>query len=163
MLKRKLKGDKKKNQISKEKKQLDLDLPSSKIEFFFKLKRKFKRVEENFTAIPFWRNGLIWATITTVISVSIITTILIGKYYDKLPPDVPIIYDTYNERWDSYPKIFIFSIPVLLIVLGFLNVRLLQRVYFMNKKLTLMICIIMTGLYIFELIAVNEILLICIS
>lgn len=163
--------NKDKNKISKDsgkgirnvKKQLDLDLPSSRIEILYKFKRVFRQIEKNFTAVPFWRNGLIWSAITTIIGVTIIITVLIGKFYSNLPPEVPLVYNTLEEKWENYPKIFLFAVPIMLILLGILNIRLLQKVYYMNKKLTLMICLLITITYILELIAVNEILVISTS
>ena len=143
--------------------QLDLKLGYSKAEILYKLKRLASNVEKNFTALPFWRNGLIWAKIISVFSVSVISLLLIGKSYSKLPPQIPLVYNTQEEEWKLIPKIFVFTVPFGFLMLGVANIQLLRRVYYMNKKLTLMICFTITITYLLGLLAVNEILLISTS
>lgn len=139
--------------------QLDMDLKSSRFELYYKLKRMVSRIEKNYTLLPFWRNALIWAAIMSVISVSIISTVMIFKSYSGLPTRVPLIYNAVDEGWESYPKIYLYVIPLLLFAVGIVNIRILQKVYYMNKKLTLMICMLITVLYLIELVALNHILL----
>ena len=146
-----------------EKRQLGFELKPSRFELFYKFKRLTTQVEKSFTVLPFWRNGLIWMAISTIIGITIITTLIIGKSYLKLPEQVPLIYDTLEEDWQSFPKIYFFGVPLILVLIGILNIQLLQKVYYMNKKLTLMICILITLTYFLGLAAVNEILIICTS
>lgn len=148
-----------KKDSTKEKPQLGLNLRFSRLEFLFKVKRMNRRIEKNFTVLPFWRNGLIWTAIASIIGITTIITLTIAKKYGDLPPEVPLIYDTVLEKWQSYPKMFFFSIPIILIVIGIIIIQLLQRVYYMNKKLTIMICIIISVVYMLSLLAVNEIIL----
>lgn len=153
----------KKKKDKKEKRQLGLNLKFSRLELFYKLKRASTRIEKNFVALPFWRNGLIWSTITAIVGITIITTVLIGKNYLDLPQQVPLIYDLLESKWKSYPKIFFFFVPLMLISFGIINIQFLQKVYYMNKNLALMICLVLTISYFLGLIAVNEILIICTS
>lgn len=143
--------------------QLGLGLKFSQLELFYKFKRFAAQVEKNFTALPFWRNGIIWISIVTIIGVTIISTLLISKHYLDLPEDIPLIYDTLEAKWKSFPKFFFFSVPLILIIIGICNLQILTKVYYMNKRLTLMICLVLTASYFLVLIAVNEILIISTS
>jgi len=149
------KKSKKKN---KKEQQLDMELSHSKFELFYKLRRFAKNVEKQFTAIPIWRNALMWIAVSSTIGISIIVTLMVNRHYNDLPPDIPIIYDTFNERWISYSKVFLFAVPLSILVVGLLNIHILKKVYYMNKKLTLMICGLMTIAFIFEFIAINEVI-----
>ncbi len=153
-----IRKDKKKEDKTAKVKQLDMELSHSKIELFYKLKRIAKNVEKQFTAIPIWRNILMWIAVSSTIGISIIITLMVNKSYSKLPPEIPIIYDTFNERWNNYPRVFLFAVPLTLLIIGLLNIRMLQKVYYMNKKLTLMICALITISYIFEFLAISEVL-----
>jgi len=143
----------------KEKPQLGLNLKFSRLEFLYKLKRINRRIEKNFTVLPFWRNGMIWAAIAFIIGITTIITLTIARKYSALPPEVPLIYDTVSEKWQSFPKMFFFAVPIALIVIGIIIIQLLQKVYYMNKRLTLMICLIICMIYLLSLLAVNEIIL----
>jgi len=155
MLIRKSKSSEKQREKAR---QLDMELSHSRIEILYKLKRLATSVEKQFTAVPIWRNVLMWIAVSSTIGISIIITLLVNRHYNQLPPEVPILYDSYNESWDSYPRVFLFTVPLVLLVFGLLSIRMLQKVYYMNKKLTLMICALITISYIFEYIAVSEIL-----
>lgn len=152
-----------KNNKKDEKKQLDLELKFSRFEIFYRIRRFSRQIEKQFTALPFWRNGLIWLAIGSIVGVTIITTLIIGKHYLNLPQEVPIIYNTLEGNWKSYPKIFLFFVPLVFVLVGILNIQILQRAYYMNKKLTLMICFLISVTYFLGLIAVNEIIIICTS
>lgn len=155
-----IRKSKKKNKDNKKEKakQLDMKLSHSKIELFYKLKRIARDIEKQFTAIPIWRNILMWIAVSSTIGISIIITLMVNKSYNQLPPEIPIIYDSFNERWDNYPRVFLFAVPLTLLTIGLLNIRMLQKVYYMNKKLTQMMCILITISFIFEFIAISEIL-----
>ncbi len=144
-------------------KQIDFELPSSRKEVFYKLKRKISSVEKKFTAIPFWQNWVIWINIASVIGISLITFLLILRHFSDLTPKVPMIFDTYNEKYHIISKAYLFLIPVVLVIGGFINVKLLQRTYYMNKRLVLMMGIISTLAYVLSLIAVNQILILSLS
>lgn len=149
----------KKERIQKdEKKQYDLNLKFSRFEVFYALIRRAKSIEKRFTVLPFWRGGLIWTAIISIFAITFITIILVLNNYDNLPPNIPLIYDTIEERWESYPKLYILSIPSLLAVLGIINIKFLQKVYYMNKRLTLMVCLLLTIIYFLGLIGINEII-----
>jgi len=152
-----------KNDKQQENRQLGFKLKFSRLEVFYKFKRLASRIEKNFTVLPFWKSGLIWLAITSMIGITIITTLIIGKNYLRLPQSIPLLYSAIERDWRSVPKIFLFSIPLLSIILGIINIQLLQKVYYMNKRLTLTICVILTVTYFLEFLAVNEILIICTS
>lgn len=153
-----IRKNKKKRDRTEKVKQLDMKLSHSKIELFYKLKRIAKGVEKQFTAIPIWRNILMWIAVSSTIGISIIITLMVNRCYSELPPEIPIVYDTFNDRWDNYPRVFLFAVPLVLLIIGLLNIRMLQKVYYMNKKLTLMICALVTISFVFEFIAISEVL-----
>jgi hypothetical protein len=153
-----------KTRIAKEQEEEQLDLKiSSKRELLYRFKRWVRKVERDFTVLPFWRNGYIWILIISILSVSIINTLLIAKKYSLLPPEVPILYITEVQKWQSFPRIFLFMVPLALFLIGVVNIRLLQRAYYMNKRLTQMICLLLAVAYILELIGVNELILLSIK
>ena len=139
--------------------QINMGLRYSRLEFLYKLKRMARRVEKDYTVLPFWQNALIWAAIISVFCVSIIAFILIRKNYSSLPPEIPLIFDLQEENWKSYPKVYIFSVPVVLILTGFINIQVLKKVYYMNKNMTLMICFLIVLTSLLSLAALNEIIL----
>ena len=141
---------------STKQKQIDLGLKHSKFEFIYKFKRIVRDVEKDFTALPLWRGELVWIAIVFMIFTSIVTTILIKNSYDKLPPYVPILYNISEESWYTFPKVYLFMIPFIILILGILNINYFKKVYYMNKKLSGMICIILIIVYVFEVIAVKE-------
>lgn len=140
-----------------------MNLRFSRLELLYKLRRFSRKVEQTFLVVPFWRNGFIWAGIMSILCITVIITVLVGKYYELLPPDIPLLYDTASDVWLSYPKMFTFAIPIALVTTGIIIIQVLQKVYYMNKKMTLMICIIISGIYFLALIAVNEIIVLQIS
>jgi uncharacterized membrane protein YqhA len=150
-------------QEKKKKLQMGLGLSFSRFEIFYKIKRKLREVEKNFTVLPFWQNGWIWASISTMIGITIISTLLIGKFYSQLPPEVPIVFIPEEEKWMNLPRLSLFTVPLILIIVGIINIYILQKVYYMNKRLTLMICLILVITYILELVGINEILIISTS
>ncbi|MBN2016109.1 hypothetical protein JW766_04730 [Candidatus Dojkabacteria bacterium] len=151
------------NKGQADKDQLGLGISRSKFALFPRFKLLTRQIEKNFIVLPFWRNGYIWAAIISIIATNIAVIIFISRFYPKLPPEVPLIYDTVNERWDSFPRAFLYLIPIVLVIFGFLNIRLLQKVYYMNKRLTLMISLLIAVIFFLELIAVNELLIISTS
>lgn len=139
--------------------QLGMGLKYSRFEFLFKLKRLARQVEKNYTVLPFWQNGYIWAAISSIFGVTAIVMILIISRFADLPPEIPLVYDIQEENWQSYPKIFMFLIPASLLILGILNIQILRKTYYMNKRLTLMICLIITISSFLTLVASREIIL----
>ena len=101
--------------------------------------------------------------ILSALFISIITLAMIFKHYSELPPEIPLLYNSSEEKWDLLPKMYIFSIPAAYFVLGFINIQVLRQAYYMNKKMTLMICFSMTILYLLGLLAANEIITLSIS
>lgn len=139
--------------------QLGMGLKYSKFEFLFKLKRLARQVERNYTVLPFWQNGYIWAAISSIFGVTAIILVLIISRFSELPPEVPLLYDIQEENWESYPRIFMLLIPAALLVLGMINIQILRKTYYMNKRLTLMICLIITISSLLTLVASREIIL----
>jgi len=152
-----------KKKQEKERNQMGFKLKFSRLEFLYKFKRTSRQIEKQFTALPFWRNGLIWLAIASIIGVTITSTLMIGKHYLDLPHRIPLIYDTLEGKWKNFPKIYFFFAPLIFVLIGIINIQILQKIYYMNKKLTLMICILITVTYSLGLIAVNEILILCTS
>ncbi|MDD3647792.1 MAG: hypothetical protein PHS44_04830 [Candidatus Dojkabacteria bacterium] len=140
-------------------KQLGINLRYSKFEFIYKLKRLARKVEKNYTVLPFWQNGLIWTAIFSVFGVSSIIIMMLIKRYHQLPNEVPLIYDIENESWRSFQKILLYTIPGGLLILGILNIQVLRKTYYMNKRLTLMICLLLTVLSFLTLVATTEIMM----
>ncbi len=150
---------KKKNEINE---QIDLGIKHSKLEFFYKLKRLASNIEKKYTVLPFWQNGFIWLSIISTIGFPTLIFIQIAKSYSKLPPDIPFIYNTQLDKWKSVPRITTFLLPITLFILGLVNIRYLQKVYYMNKRMTLMICFMSSILYMLEYLAINEIIVLSI-
>jgi len=142
----------------KKERQLDLELSYTRFEIIYKILRFGRYIEKMFTVLPFWRNGFIWLAITSSLGISIISTLLISKYFSDLPEEVPLLYNTTEETWKRFPKIYLYGIPLVFLFFGIISIQLLQRVYYMNKKMTLMICSLIPITYFLGLIALNEIL-----
>lgn len=146
----------------KEDKQFDLELKYSKLEPLYKFKRFSQGIEKKFTVLPFWRNGIIWLTICTISATFILLMAINIKYYYKLPPQIPLLYDIQNERWTSYSKIFVWTIPFLVGFLGLLNLQFLRKVYYMNKDMTLAICLFLAAACVLVVLSVNELYIVSI-
>ncbi|MBU0976518.1 MAG: hypothetical protein ABIE03_00790 [Patescibacteria group bacterium] len=144
---------------SPEERQLGIGLRYSRFEILFKLKRLARKVEKNYTVLPFWQNGFIWAAISSVFGVSAIILMVIIRKLEMLPPEIPLLYDIEEESWQSYPKALLFVIPAGLLFLGIVNIQILRKTYYMNKRLTLMICLLVTVLSMLTLVATREILM----
>ena len=144
----------------KEEKQFDLELKYSRLEPFYKIKRFSKNIEKTFTVIPFWRNGVIWAAITSIAASCVLLMVMNTKYYHRLPPQIPLIFDIQSGQWQSVPKIFIWTVPFIVGALGIANLHILRKVYYMNKSMTLMICILLVISCFLSVISINEIFII---
>jgi hypothetical protein len=152
-----------KRENNKEKRQLGLELQYSRFELFYKIKRFARKLEKQFTVLPFWRHGTIWVVIMTIVGISGIWILLLQKYYSDLPPEITLIYDVTTNKWRSFPRIYSFVIPVILLVVGFLAINTLWRTYYMNKRLTMMIGFVIILSYILFFIALNQILILNLS
>jgi len=145
---------------NKQTRQLDLGLRFSKLESFYKILRLRTKIEKTFTAIPFWKNGVLWLLIITMASTIILSVIHIYSNYKSMTPEIPITWNTQKADWESTPKILIWIFPVFLVILGIVNIYFLKYSYYMNKKLNLMICFILSILFILSYLALNQIILI---
>ena len=138
--------------------QLDMSLKYSKLEFFYKFLRKTRNIEKNFLALPFWKNAALWAMILSASSTTILSVLLIRKNYNYIPPEIPMIYNSREGIWLNMPKLFIWAFPSGIAILGFINVQLLKKVYYMHKRLTLTICFMLAIIYIMGIIGLNQII-----
>ena len=143
----------------KGKKQLGLGLHFPKFGSLNKFKQITWDIEKKFTVLPFWRNGILWTYIISYFGFSILSGLQILKLNSKISPKVPLLYDVQKESWMIFPKEFIWLFPVLILAAGFVNTSILKRSYYMNKNMTIMICILLTIGNFLAWISLNEILM----
>lgn len=139
--------------------QLDLGMHSGRFEIFYKVKRCITNIEKRFLALPQWRNGFIWTAIVTMVASTILNGLALAMHYTQLPDEIPLVFSYHNNAWELYPKEYILAVPVVMTVIALITIRIVQNTYYMNKKLTQMICIIFTVSYILEFIGINEIII----
>lgn len=116
--------------------QMVFDIPYSKKEPYYNLKRRLIRLESMLEIIPFWKNLLNVFTLIFGVFIPTVMGYLIYTNYDNLKNKMPLFFNHTTKQWESETDKGIFILlPFIILGFNMLLVRLNIMMYNFDRKL----------------------------
>lgn len=150
---------KKKSKIN----QLPMELTSGDNSWIAETKSYVKNMEYKISVIPYWRNGTIWFAFIGILFAGITAVSIVALNFDKIPPQLPLLYRDTKSSWNIVSKEFLIIVP-LVISLGSMSLfYLFPKLFYINKRLTLSLALCLLFANIALVVAVVELIFMVIN
>lgn len=136
--------------------QYELDIKSSKSEWYYNIKRRVSRYEATMEAIPYWRSYVtVTAIVATLAFIGFVSFVLYNNYA-TLPNSFPLIYSQATQTWNLVSKEYLMIIPIALAAFLLIMVRINIQTYRFDRRLAIMINFIVILVNILGIIAFGQ-------
>ena len=126
-------------------------------QFLSFLKMNIQKKGEALEVSMLWKSAsLPFAIITFLVNILLI---LVGGiiFFDRIPPRIPLIYNSFANQWEQSDKTVIFIFGLLFVFFEILMIEFSIKIFFHDRRLSLTMNWILTFLNILLLIAILQI------
>src|SRR5690606_27163499 len=147
------------------------EIPVLKEQIPFKIDNRIQRVQQYVSStkmlikrraelIEFsnlWRDPALPFAVTTMVLTLAVFLVGGALEYNKIPPRVPIFYNSLSNHWEQFDKIVIFLFPIIVFLIELAIVKISINIFKFDRRLSISIAWIVTFLNILFLISIGQI------
>ncbi len=127
-----------------------------KRELVYGLKRNINKRILYAGVLPQWRNFLFVFSFVCGLFLFIALSFFIYQNFNKLPDDLPLIFQQKDKTWETIPKNFSIILPVLILTFNLLMVYFKGKIYSFDKRLVLILNVAELITYFFIFIGISQ-------
>ena len=119
---------------------IQISMPiKEKRELVYGIKRSVNKRILYAGVLPQWRNFLFVFSFVSGIFLFIALAMFIYQNFNKLPNELPLIFQQKDKTWATIPKNFSFVLPILILGFDLLMIYFKGKIYTFDKRLVLIL------------------------
>lgn len=119
---------------------IQISMPiKEKGEFVYGLKRNINKKILYAGVLPQWRNFLFVFCFVSGIFLVIALSFFLYQNFNKLPVDIPLIFQQKDKTWATIPKNFSFVLPIIILAFNLLMVYFKGKIFTFDKRLVIIL------------------------